>query len=132
MNIDSGKIQELRETFRELIGKQRNKVFEKKENGICFVLNRLSFNKIGCIKSIMKSVNNGFTPEEHFIMARNIKDLFEHSEVIAQHYETKKIRTETHYLCRCQIAENMYAFMPVITWNKNEGYIAFYLSKDGE
>lgn len=132
MNIDSGKIQELRETFRELIGKQRNKVFEKKENGICFVLNRLSFNKIGCIKSIMKSVNNGFTPEEHFITARNIKDLFEHSEVIVQHYETKKIRTETHYLCRCQIAENMYAFMPVITWNKNEGYIDFYLSKDGE
>lgn len=132
MNIDSAKIQELRETFRELIGKQRNKVFEKKEYGICFVLNRLSFNKIGCIKSIKKSVNNGFTPEEHFITARNIKDLFEHSEVIAHHYEIKKTRTETHHLCRCQISENMYAFMPVITWNKNEGYIAFYLSKDGE
>ena len=130
--IDLKSLDGLRNNFRNAVGHERKKLFEKRENGIRFIFNRQSMNKIGCIKSINNSVVRGFTPEEHFITARNIKDLFEHSEVIAHHYEIKKTRTETHHLCRCQISENMYAFMPVITWNKNEGYIDFYLSKDGE
>lgn len=122
----------LRENFRKAVGTDRRKVFEKKENGIRFVFNRLSMNKIGCIKSVNNSVVRGFTKEEHFKAAENIRDFFERSEVVAQWYKKKKTRNETDYLCRCKVEEDFYVWMRVTTWGKGEGYIDMYLSKDGE
>lgn len=66
----------LRNNFRNAVGCCRKKLFVKKEYGIAFTFNRLSMNKIGCIKSVMKSVQNGFTPSEHFEAAENIKEFF--------------------------------------------------------
>ena len=130
--IDLKSLDNLRNNFRELVGKYRKKLFVKRENGIQFVFNRQSMNKIGCIKSVNNSVVRGFTPEEHFEAAENIKDFFERSEVVAQWNKKKKTRVETGYLCRCQAAENIFAWMRVTTWGKDEGYIDMYLSKDGE
>ena len=125
-------LDELRNNFRNQAGCNRKKLFEKKENGISFIFDRRSFNKIGCDKSINHSMANGFTPEEHFEAAENIKALFEHSEVIAKSYKTKKTRAETHYVCYCKITDNVFAYMPVVTWENDEGFIDLYLSKDGE
>ena len=125
-------LEKLRNDFRKAIGTNRRKTFEKRENGICFKFNRLSYNKIGCKKSVNNSVLRGFTPAEHFKAAENIRDLFERSEVIAEWYKKKKARSETNYLCKTKIADDKYAWMRVTTWGKNEGYIDFYLSKDGE
>ena len=122
----------LRENFRKAVGTDRRKVFEKRENGIRFVFNRLSMNKIGCIKSVNNSVVRGFTKEEHFKAAEYIRDYFERSEVVAQWYKKKKARNETDYLCRCKVKEDFYVWMRVTTWGKEEGYIDMYLSKDGE
>ena len=122
----------LRENFRKAVGTDRRKVFEKRENGIRFVFNRLSMNKIGCIKSINNSRVRGFTPEEHFDFAKDIKVLFDRSEVVGQWYKKKEARTETNYLCRCKIRDDCYVWMRVTTWGKDEGYIDMYLSKDGE
>lgn len=122
----------LRENFRKAVGTDRRKVFEKKENGIRFVFNRLSMNKIGCIKSVNNSVVRGFTKEEHFIAAENIKEYFERSEVVAQWNKKKKARAEIYYLCRCKIRDDCYVWMRVTTLGKDEGYIDMYLSKDGE
>ena len=122
----------LRENFRKAVGTDRRKVFEKKENGIRFVFNRLSMNKIGCIKSVNNSVVRGFTKEEHFKAAEYIKDYFERSEVVAQWYKKKKARNETDFLCRCKVADDFFVWMRVTTWGKDEGYIDLYLSKDGE
>ncbi len=122
----------LRENFRKAVGTDRRKVFEKRENGIRFVFNRLSMNKIGCIKSVNNSKVRGFTPLEHFKMAENIRDYFESSEVVAQWYKKKKARNETSYLCRCKITNAFFVWMRVTTWGKDEGYIDMYLSKDGE
>lgn len=44
----------MRNNFRNAVGCYRKKLFEKNENGIAFVFNRLSMNKISCIKSIKK------------------------------------------------------------------------------
>lgn len=125
-------LNELRCNFRNKAGNNRKQLFEKKENGIRFIFNRLSFNKIGCDKSINVSRKNGFTPEEHFKAAENIKEYFDKSEVISQGYENKNGITRTYYLCRYKITERKYAWMPVVTWGTDEGYIDFYLSKDGE
>ena len=122
----------LRDNFRNTVGCCRKKLFEKKEYGISFVFNRLSMNKIGCIKSIKKSVHNGFTPEEHFEAAENIKDFFERAEIIEQHYENKKYRLERHNLCVCRTTGNKYVYMNVVTWGQNEGYIDLYLKKGAE
>ncbi len=122
----------LKMDLRSVAGNNCKKLFEKKENGIRFIFDRRSFNKMGCDKSINNSVINGFTVQEHFKAAENIKDYFECSEVIGQWNKKKENRTETHYLCICKISDGVYAYMPVVTWGKDEGYIDMYLSKDGE
>jgi len=122
----------LRNNFRNAVGCYRKKLFEKRRYGIAFTFNRLSMNKIGCIKSVMKSVQNGFTPEEHFEAAENIKELFEHSEVIEQHYKNTKYRCERHNMCVCNTTGNNKVYMNVITWGQNEGYIDLYLKKGAE
>lgn len=130
--VKAYKLDELRNNFRNLAGNNCKKLFEKKENGIRFIFDRRSFNKIGCDKSINNSVIRGFTPQEHFDVAQDIKALFDNSEVIGQWNKKKTDRTETHYLCRCKINDEVYIYMPVVTWGNNEGYIDLYLSKDGE
>lgn len=125
-------LDDLRRIFRNAAGNNCKKLFEKKENGIRFIFNRQSFNKIGCDKSINNSVVRGFTVIDHFKVAANIKELFDDSEVVAQWNKKKKTRNETNYLCRCKINEEVFAWMRVTTWGKDEGYIDMYLSKDGE
>lgn len=129
---DGKQLELLRNDFRKASGIYIKKMFEKKSNGISFKFNRLSMNKIGCIKSVQKSIKNGFEPEDHFQVARNIKQLFEESQVIEEHYESKPNRFENHYLCVCKIFDDVYAWMNVITWGKEEGYIGFYLSREAE
>ena len=119
----------LRNNFRNAVGCFRKKLFEKKGYGIAFKFNRLSMNKIGCIKSVTKSIQNGFTAEEHFEAAENIKDFFERAEIVEQHYETKKYRCERHNLCVCKATGNTVVYMNVVTWGQNEGYIDLYLKK---
>lgn len=129
------KIERLRENFREICGSYRKQIFEKKQYGIYFQFNKLSLNKIGCIKSINHSVRNGFTPEEHFLAAESIKELFEQSKVIAISYDLMKNRKPVaNYLCSAKISDNIYAIMNVVTWKdeKYEGYIDLYLSKEAE
>lgn len=130
--VQAFSLDKLRHDLRVKNGKNLKKLFEKRENGIRFIFNRQSFNKIGCDKSINNSVIRGFTPIEHFKAAENIREYFERSEVVAQWNKKKKTRTETVYLCRCEIDDSFFVWMRVITWGKDEGYIDMYLSKDGE
>ncbi len=129
---DEKQLEVLRNNFRKAIGCCRKKLFEKEDYGLCFTFNRLSMNKIGCIKSVMKSIKNGFTAEEHFKAAENIKDLFEHSDLVEQHYKKKKDRCERHNLCVSKIKAGYFAYLNVVTWGNNEGYIDLYLSREAE
>ena len=129
---DGKQLELLRKDFRKASGIYIKKMFEKKSNGISFKFNRLSLNKIGCIKSVQQSIKNGFEPEDHFQVARNIKQLFEESQVIEEHYESKPNRFENHYVCVSKIFDDVYAWMNVVTWGKDEGYIGFYLSREAE
>lgn len=129
---DEKQLELLRNDFRKASAIYIKKIFEKKSNGISFKFNRLSLNKIGCIKSVQQSIKNGFEPEDHFQVARSIKQLFEESQVIEEHYESKLNRFENHYLCVTKIFDDVYAWMNVVTWGKDEGYIGFYLSREAE
>ena len=129
---DTKQIELLRSKFRQQVGKYVKKMFELEENGLSFRFNRLSINKIGCIKSIKNSIQNGFTPEQHFEAAVGIKDLFESSTVVEETYKNKEVRFETHYLCISKVWDGVYAWMNVVTWGNKEGYIDLYLSGEAE
>lgn len=130
--MDLTKVESLRLILRQELGKNCKKVFEKKDIGLSFIFNRQSINKLGCDKTIKASKQNGFNVYEHFEAAENIKELFEHSELIEKHYLIKNSRTETYWLFYCQITDKVFAYMPVVTKGKDEGYIDLYLSKKGE
>ncbi|MBO7518945.1 MAG: hypothetical protein J6T31_07525 [Methanobrevibacter sp.] len=129
---DEKQLELLRNNFRKASAIYIKKMFEKKSNGILFKFNRLSLNKIGCIKSVQQSIKNGFEPEDHFEVAKEIKKLFEESQVIEEHYKSKPERFERQCLCVCKIFDDVYAWMNVVTWGKEEGYIGFYLSREAE
>ena len=132
-SVDLKSIETLRANFRQHVGKNRKNLFVNKQTNINFVFNRLSINKIGCIKSIKNSIYNGFTSEEHFEAAENIKELFENARITIGGGSKNNARIEMTYYFRCKITENVSARMSVTLWgNKSEGYIDMYLSKDGE
>ena len=127
------KIEMLRDNFRQHIGMYCRKEFCNKVHEVHFIFNKLSINKIGCLKSVNNSVVNGFTPEEHFEAAENIKGLFEHAYMVSHEpILNKNKKIEWHDLMICKITDGIYAFMNVLTWEKNEGIIDLYLSREAE
>lgn len=133
---DNKQLETLRNNLRQELGKYRKRVFEIKKYGLDFRFSRMSINKLGCIKSVNNSIHNGFTASEHFEAAENIKDLFEKSELYTRNYHRKNNGIlETHSYCVCQIHDNVFANMNLVTWDKEgrrEGYIDLYLSKEVE
>lgn len=128
-------LNKLRNNFKEVIGTNIKKVFFNKKFGIRFTFNKLSVNKLSCLKSIRKSEKNGFTPEEHFLAVEEIKHLFEFSECISLHYNQKNGQPVAVHSCVAKIADNIFAKMDVTTWKnggRDEGYIDLYLSKEVE
>lgn len=122
----------LRNKYRARICSNCRKEFVNKSHKINFIFNKLSVNKITCNKSIKKSLSNGFSMEEHFEIAVNIKTYFENSKLITLGQEEKNGTVRTYFLCRYKLDTNEYVWMTVITWGENEGYIDMYLSKEGD
>ena len=131
---DTEKIERLREQFKRNVSVLCRKVFYNKKYGMKFVFNKLSVNKLGCLKSINTSIKNGFTVEKHFEVAARIKDLFERSDIIAQEFEdSRHKRVKTTHVCVTKVDDDMYACMYLVIdgKTKDEGYIDLYLSKAG-
>ena len=61
-----------------------NKKFKNQKSGIDANFSARSIGKLGSDKAINKSVLNGFTSQEHFEAAMQIKPLFEASDFIAR------------------------------------------------
>ena len=134
---DDAKIEVLRNKFKADMGVYCKRYFDNKTHGIRFKFNRMSINKISCNKSVKKSIENGFSVEEHFKAARNIKELFENSEVYwTTTIKTKQDQIETSYLCVSKISEKKLAYMIVVTRGITEpeivGFIDLHLRKEAE
>lgn len=128
---------ELRAIFNKRISGLIGKELEKKTYGIKFIFNRHTINKIGCFKSVKKSVDNGFSPEEHFAAAEKIKDLFEKSVVVFQNYnKIGPVGILTNYELQAEIAKDKIACMELAVSGILEAeqvcYMDFYLSKGEE
>ena len=133
---DEKQIETLRKNFRQIVGGYCKKIFVNKTYNLYLKFNKMSINKLGCIKSVKNSVKNGFTAEEHFEAAENIKSLFEHADYLKVSYNRKKDGTSevVHYLS-AKISDSVYAHMIATVWKNNgrdEGYIDLYLSKKAD
>ena len=127
------RVDSLRELFCKRICKLNGMIFEKKNYGIKFAFNRHSINKIGCLKSVTMSVDNGFTPEEHFSAAEKIKDLFDKAVVVYQDYKKlDSVNMQTNYEMEAEIGPGKIACIQLVVKGIVEeqvSYMNFYLSK---
>ena len=74
----------LRKDLQEELKLLINKKFTNKESGIDSNFSARSIGKLGSDKAVNKSVLNGYTTQEHFEAAMQIKQLYESSDFIAR------------------------------------------------
>lgn len=82
-------IKEKRKTLRKTLKAVMGKGIKNKETGIIATLSAAGINKMGSGKAIEKSKANGFSPDEHFEAAGNIKTLYENATLVAVHKDVK-------------------------------------------
>ena len=82
-------IAELRKDLKAALEPSLNKEIVNKETGIAATISTKGLTKISSSKAVAKSVKNGFTRDEHFKVAQDLKNLFESSKLKESHTDTK-------------------------------------------
>ncbi len=80
---------EYRNEIKKILSKNLNKDLQNKASGTTAKLSIKGLNKMTSSVAISKSVNNGFTPQEHFEAVKNIVKLYENAELIKSHKDLK-------------------------------------------
>ena len=83
-------MKELRQQLNEILGKLINQDFTNKETGLVASISQREINKMSEQKAVNKSLDNGFTKEEHFEVAKDIAPLYENATLKAIHEDSKK------------------------------------------
>ena len=82
-------IKVLRNDLKEALNPYLNKEIVNKETGIIAQISTTGLSKISSKKAVDKSIANGFTRDEHFKVAQDLKSLFENSKLKESHADTK-------------------------------------------
>ncbi|WP_459178053.1 LPD3 domain-containing protein, partial [Helicobacter bilis] len=82
-------IRDLRNDLKEALMPYLNKEIVNKETGIIAQISTTGLSKISSKKAVDKSIANGFTRDEHFKVAQDLKSLFENSKLKESHADTK-------------------------------------------
>ena len=80
---------EYRNEIKQTLSKSLNKDLSNKASGTTAKLSIKGLNKMTSGVAIKKSIDNGFTPQEHFEAVKNIVKLFENAELIKTHKDLK-------------------------------------------
>ncbi len=80
---------EYRNEIKQTLSKNLNKKLSNKASGTTARLSIKGLNKMTSGVAIKKSIDNGFTPQEHFEAVKNIIKLFENAELIKSHKDLK-------------------------------------------
>ncbi|RDU57091.1 hypothetical protein CQA49_00025 [Helicobacter sp. MIT 00-7814] len=75
-NTQGSRIVELRKNLKEKLSKIFNKDIINDETGISARISVTGFNKIASSKAVSKSVKNGWSRDEHFLVAQNLEQLY--------------------------------------------------------
>ena len=82
-------IAELRKDLKAALEPYKSTPITNKETGLQGVITTDEINKIASKKAVDKSVANGFTRDEHFTAAQDLKNLFENSKLKESHADNK-------------------------------------------
>lgn len=82
-------IAELRKDLKQALEPYKSTPITNKETGLQGVITTDEINKIASKKAVDKSVANGFTRDEHFTAAQDLKNLFENSKLKESHADNK-------------------------------------------
>lgn len=82
-------IKVLRNDLKEALNPYLNKEIVNKETGIIATISTKGLTKISSSKAVAKTIQNGFTRDEHFKVAQDLKSLFENSKLRESHADTK-------------------------------------------
>ena len=82
-------IKVLRNDLKEALNPYLNKEIVNKETGIIATISTKGLTKISSSKAVAKTIQNGFTRDEHFKVAQDLKSLFENSKLKESHADTK-------------------------------------------
>ncbi len=82
-------IKDLRNDLREILSQYKTQPITNKETGMQGIITTDEINKISSRKAIDKSIANGFTRDEHFKVAQDLKTLFENSVLRESHNDYK-------------------------------------------
>ena len=82
-------IAELRKDLKQALEPSLNKEIVNKETGIAATISTKGLTKISSSKAVAKTIQNGFTRDEHFKVAQDLKNLFENSKLKESHTNTK-------------------------------------------
>ena len=82
-------IRDLRNDLKEALNPYLNKEIVNKETSIIAQISTTGLSKISSKKAVDKSIANGFTRDEHFKVAQDLKSLFENSKLRESHADTK-------------------------------------------
>uniref|UniRef100_UPI001F0720AF LPD3 domain-containing protein n=1 Tax=Helicobacter suis TaxID=104628 RepID=UPI001F0720AF len=81
-------LKELRENLKHALNPILNQDIKNAQTGIIARISSTGLNKISSSKALSKSLANGFTKEEHFKVAMDIKRLFENA-ILKERYKDK-------------------------------------------
>lgn len=82
-------IAELRKDLKATLEPYKSTPITNKETGLQGVITTDEINKIASKKAVDKSVANGFSRDEHFTAAQDLKNLFENSKLKESHADNK-------------------------------------------
>ena len=115
-------IKELRANLKEAIKDILNKDITNKETGMVARISRTGVNKISSQKALNKSLNNGYTKEEHYKAGEHIKELFEKGSLREKHKDYKD---------RAEI-QAVYRFVTPITINNKQANVLITMFENNQ
>ena len=87
---ESEERKEERLKLNSILSKYTSSVFTNSKTKIHVRFSKSSISKLSSDKAITKSVVNGFSVKDHFEAAKNIKELFENSELFGKFKDKKR------------------------------------------
>ena len=121
-------IAELRKDLKAALEPYKSTPITNKETGLQGVVTDTERNKISSKKAVDKSIANGFTRDEHFTAAQDLKNLFENSTLKQSHSDYKENPNilQVHRFVKEVNINNKQAIAQIALFEKIEGKNRIY------
>lgn len=121
-------IAELRKDLKQALEPYKSTPITNKETGLQGVVTDTERNKISSKKAVDKSIANGFTRDEHFTAAQDLKNLFENATKAQSHndYKQRENIAQVHRFVKDLYINDKQAQAKITLFEKIEGKNRIY------